>query len=154
LITQREKARALRSGFEVDNEETRVALSARLFGIPKGADPASVFIHRDASDRAAKIDKIDDAAATLKRALEHGDTVLAPAVASHAHGKRWDPVVASYAENTGQSGDLETLNDIPSGGLSKLAVNTLFWFARHKRCKPSAATAPTAHWSSIAAGEE
>jgi hypothetical protein len=126
LIAQREKARALRSSFEVDNEDTRVTLSSKLFGIPKGADPATVLIHRDAADRAAKLDGPDEATATLKRALEHGDHVLARAVASHAHGRRWDPVVAAYAEQTGQSGDLETLNDIPSGGLSKLAVNTLF----------------------------
>jgi hypothetical protein len=153
LIGQREKARALRSSFEVDNEDTRIELSGKLFGIPKGANPATVLIHRDAADRAAKLDGPEDATATLKRALEHGDTVLARAVASRAHSKRWDPVVAAYAEQTGQSGDLETLNDIPSGGLSKLAVNTLFMVRTPQEVQTVRGDCPDGELERIVAGE-
>jgi hypothetical protein len=153
LIAQREKARTLRSAFEVDNEGTRATLSAKLFGIPKGADASTVLIHRDAADRAAKLEGADDAAATLKRALEHGDTVLARAVAAHAHGKHWPEVVQSYAEQTGQTGDLETLTDLPSGGLSKLAVNVLFGVRTPEEVQTTRGDCPDGHLESIAAGE-
>jgi hypothetical protein len=153
LIAQREKVRTLRSNFEVYNEGTRAEMSAKLFGIPKGADPSTVLIHRDAADRAAQLDKIDDATATLKRALEHGDTVLARAVAAHAHGKRWDQVVTAYAEQTGHAGDLETLNDIPSGGLSKLAVNTLFLVRTPQEVQSVRGDCPDGELERIAAGE-
>lgn len=153
LIAQREKARTLRSNFEVDHEGTRVELSGKLFGIPKGADPATVLIHRDAADRAAQLDGIEDATATLKRALDHGDTVLARAVASHAHGRRWDAVVATYAENTGLSGDLEALNDLPSGGLSKVAVNVLFTVRAPQEVASIQGACTDSELQRIAAGE-
>jgi hypothetical protein len=153
VIKHREKARALRSDFEVNTETSRVALQAKLFGLPRGADPATVLIHRDAADRAAKLDGIDDAAAALQRALEHGDAVLARAVASHAHGRRWDNVVQSYAENTGLAGDLEALNDIPSGGLAKTAVNVLFGIRTPQEIQTVRGDCPDSELERIAAGE-
>lgn len=126
LIKSRAKADALKANYSNDNEAKRAALSSRIFGLPKGADAATVMSFRDAVDRAAQLADSDAAAATLKRALELGDTVLARAVAAHAHGKRWNDVTESYAQQVGQSADLEELNDIPSGGLTKMATNVLF----------------------------
>lgn len=126
LIKTRAKADALKANYSTDNEAKRAALSSKMFGLPPGADPATVMSHRDAADRAAQLADSDQAAATLKRALEHGDTVLARAVASHAHGKRWHDVTETYAQTVGKSADLEELNDIPSGGLTKMATNVLF----------------------------
>lgn len=126
LIKTRAKADALKANYSTDNEAKRASLSSKIFGLPKGADAATVLSFRDAVDRAAQLGDSDTAAATLKRALEHGDTVLARAVAAHAHGKRWHDVTESYAQQVGQSADLEELNDIPSGGLTKLATNVLF----------------------------
>lgn len=124
-------------------------MSAKLFGIPSGADPASVLIHRDAAELAS----IGDATATLKRALEHGDTVLARAVASHAHGQRWDAIVTAYAEQAGQSSELETLNDIPSGGLSKMAVNVLFGVRTPQEVQTVRGDCPDGELERIAAGQ-
>lgn len=126
LLKSRAKADALKANYATDNESKRAALSSKIFGLPKGADAATVMSFRDAVDRAAQLADSEAAAATLKRALEHGDTVLARAVAAHAHGKRWHDVTASYAQQVGQSADLEELNDIPSGGLTKMATNVLF----------------------------
>ncbi|ETZ31174.1 hypothetical protein JF732_18870 [Mycobacterium intracellulare] len=126
LIKTRAKADALKANYSTDNEAKRAALSSKMFGLPPGADPATVMSHRDAADRAAQLADSDQAAATLKRALEHGDTVLARAVASHAHGKRWHDVTQTYAQTVGKTADLEALDDIPSGGLTKTAVNILF----------------------------
>ncbi|AFC47922.1 hypothetical protein OCO_15590 [Mycobacterium intracellulare MOTT-02] len=125
-IKYRAKADALKANYAVDNESKRASLSSKIFGLPKGADGATVMSFRDAVDRAAQLADSDAAAATLKRALENGDTVLARAVAAHAHGKRWHDVTESYAQQVGQSADLEELNDIPSGGLTKMATNILF----------------------------
>lgn len=124
-------------------------MSAKLFGIPSGADPASVLIHRDAAELAS----LGDATATLKRALEHGDTVLARAVASHAHGQRWDAIVTAYAEQAGQSSELETLNDIPSGGLSKMAVNVLFGVRTPQEVQTVRGDCPDGELERIAAGQ-
>ncbi|OBI37193.1 hypothetical protein A5709_15285 [Mycobacterium sp. E1386] len=126
LIKTRAKADALKANYGVDNEFKRATLSSRIFGLPADADAATVMIFRDAADRAAQLTDSDRAAATLKRALEHGDTVLARAVASHAHGKRWHDVTETYAQAVGKTAALEELNDLPSGGLTKMATNILF----------------------------
>jgi hypothetical protein len=126
LIAHRRQAASLRSDFGTDNESVRLSLTSKLFGIPKNADPATVLVYRDAMDRAAKLDNPDDAASMLKRATEQGDPLLARAVASHAHSRKWSDITETYAESTGLAAELDDLNALPSGGALGLAVTALF----------------------------
>ena len=126
LIAHRKQAASLRKDFGTDNESVRLSLTSKLFGLDKNADPASVLVFRDAQDRAAKLDNPDDAASMLKRATEQGDTLLARAVASHAHSRKWSDITETYAESTGLTAELDDLDALPSGGALGLAVTALF----------------------------
>ncbi|MGH3556434.1 MAG: hypothetical protein ACRDTK_02810 [Mycobacterium sp.] len=126
LLAHRRQADSLRTNFSVNNEEVRLKLTAKLFGIPNRADPATILVYRDAEDRAAKLTNPDDAAAMLTRATEKGDTLLARAVAGHAHSKKWQNVTESYSEAAGLADDLDELNALPSGAMLKTAVTALF----------------------------
>jgi hypothetical protein len=126
ILVHRRQADSLRNNFSVDNEDVRLKLTAKLFGIPNRTDPATILVYRDAEDRAAKLTNADDAAAMLARATEKGDTLLARAVAGHAHTKKWQSVAESYAEAAGLAGDLDELNALPSGTMLKTAVTALF----------------------------
>lgn len=126
LLVHRRQADSLRTNFSVDNEDVRLKLTAKLFGIPNRADPATILVYRDAEDRAAKLANADDAAAMLARATENGDTLLARAVAGYAHSKKWQNVTESYAEAAGLADDLDELNTLPSGAMLKTAVTALF----------------------------
>ncbi|MGH3632674.1 MAG: hypothetical protein ACRDTS_00950 [Mycobacterium sp.] len=126
LLAHRNQADLLRTNFSVNNEDVRLKLTAKLFGIPNRADPATILVYRDAEDRAAKLTNPDDAAAMLARATEKGDTLLARAVAGHAHSKKWQNVTESYAEAAGLADGLDELNALPSGAMLKTAVTALF----------------------------
>jgi len=126
LLVHRRQADSLRTNFSVDNEDVRLKLTAKLFGIPNRADPATILVYRDAEDRAAKLTNPDDAAAMLARATEKGDTLLARAVAGHAHNRKWQSVTESYADAAGLADDLDELNSLPSGAMLKTAVTALF----------------------------
>jgi hypothetical protein len=126
LLIHRNQADSLRSNFSVNNADVRLQLTAKLFGIPKHADPATILVYRDAEDRAAKLSNPDDAAAMLARATEKGDALLARAVAGHAHSRKWQSVTESYAEAVGLADDLDELNSLPSGAMLKTAVTALF----------------------------
>lgn len=126
FFSHRKQVEGLRSKFTTTNDESRVKLSARLFGLPGASDAASVLVYRDACDRAAKLEDENAAAAMLKRATEMGDQLLARAVAGHAHHKRWNSVTSDYAESTGLSTDLEELEALPSGGMLNLGLSALF----------------------------
>lgn len=152
-IKYRAKADALKASYSTNNEAQRSLLVSKIFGLPKGADAATVMSFRDAADRAAQLTNPDVAAATLKRALEHGDTVLARAVAAHAHGRGWHDVTESYAQQVGQAADLEALNDIPSGGLTKTAMNLLFLVPTPPEVQTARGTCSSGELELIAAGE-
>lgn len=126
LLAHRRQADSLRTHFKVDNEDVRLKLTAKLFGIPNRADPTTILVYRDAEDRAAKLTNADDAAAMLVRATENGDTLLARAVAGYAHSKKWQTVTESYADAAGLTSDLDELNALPSGAMLKTAVTALF----------------------------
>lgn len=126
FFSHRKQAEGLRSRFTTTNDESRVRLSARLFGLPAASDAASVLVYRDACDRAAKLEDEGAAAAMLRRATEMGDSLLARAVAGHAYTKRWASVTGDYAEATGLSADLDELEALPSGGMLNLGLSALF----------------------------
>jgi stage V sporulation protein SpoVS len=126
LLAHRKQAAALRASFHANNEDVRAVSVARLFGIPKGADAATVIAYRDAADRAAKIADPDEAAARLTSATEMGDNLMARAIAGHAYTRKWNAVTEAFAENAGLSDDLADLNSVPSGGLLKTGLNALF----------------------------
>jgi hypothetical protein len=153
VLAHRQRADTLRNTVTVDNEGTRVKLSAKLFGIPPGADPATVLVYRDACDRAARLESADDAAAMVKRANEMGDDLLARAVAGHAHGQKWRDVTASYAESAGLSDYLDDLNALPSGGLLKTAMNALFRVPTPNELQPGIGDASDSQLERVAAGE-
>jgi hypothetical protein len=69
-LAQRNQADSLRSNFCVNNEDVPLKLTAKLFGIPNRADPATILVYRDAEDRAAKLSNPHDAAAMLARAIK------------------------------------------------------------------------------------
>lgn len=128
VLNHRKQAQHLRDNFSSNNNTVRVELTARLFGVPAGADAdaATMLVHRDAEDRATKLVNANDAKAMLTRALEHGDTLLARAVAGHAYGKKWHEIAETYAEAKGLSGTLDELTSIPSGRLTRLGEAALF----------------------------
>jgi len=136
VLTQRKQVEVLRGQFSTNNEDTRTKLAAKLFGIPAGADPATVLVYRDAQDRAAKLVNADEAATMLKRATEMGDPLLARAVAGQAHTNRWRSVTESYAETAGLSNDLADLNAIPGGGMLKAAATALFMLPTPPELQP------------------
>lgn len=126
LLTHRKQAAALRATFHVNNEDVRTVSVARLFGLPKNADAATVVAYRDGVDRAAKLADADEATATLTRALEMGDTLLARAIAGHAETRKWGAVTDTYAASAGLEDDLADLRSVPTGGLLKAGLNALF----------------------------
>ena len=126
VFNHRKQAQSLRDKFTTNNEDVRLRMTSRLFGLPAGSDAATTLVMRDAQDRAAKLESADDAAALLKRATELGDMLLARAVAGHAHAKKWNAVTESYAEAAGLSEALAELESLPSGGWLKTGVNVLF----------------------------
>ncbi|GAB3019539.1 hypothetical protein [Mycobacterium bourgelatii] len=122
----RKEAGSLRDRFTTNNEDVRKRLTAKLFGVPAGADATTTLVLRDAQDRAAKLDSADAAAAMLARALDLGDALLARAVAGEAYSRKWRDVVAAYAEATHLEDELAELDSLPSGGLLKTGLNALF----------------------------
>jgi hypothetical protein len=126
LLAHRRQAEDLRSNFSTNNEDVRLKLTAKLFGIPGNADPATILVYRDAEDRAAKLTNPDEAATMLTRATEIGDTLLVRAVAGHAHSRKWQSVTESYADAAGLTDNLNELNNLPSGAMLKTAVTALF----------------------------
>jgi hypothetical protein len=126
VLVHRKRAQMLRDQFHSDNDARRVQLTAKLFGIPANADPATVLVARDADDRASQLGRSADAKVMLTRALERGDTLLARAVAGHAFGNGWGDVTETYAEATGLSETLDELTDLPSGPMTSLAEAALF----------------------------
>jgi hypothetical protein len=126
LLAQRERAQELRDSFSTDNDTVPVKLTAKMFGVPSGADASTILVYRDAEDRAAKLTNTKEAKAMLTRAIERGDILLARAVAGHAFGNGWNDVTETYAEATGLSDVLDELTDIPSGPMTRLAEAALF----------------------------
>jgi hypothetical protein len=59
----------------------------------------------------------------------------------------------AVSEQTGQSGDLETLNDLPSGGLSTLAINVLFGVRAPQEVQTVRGDCPDGELERIVAGE-
>lgn len=87
---------------------------------------------RDAQDRAAKLTKPDQAAHALAQAEQAGDTVLARAIAHHAHHRDWDDVVADYlstrptaADRYQQAGQIYHRNNTPAGAMSHSFIGAL-----------------------------
>jgi hypothetical protein len=126
LLAHRNQAQRLRDNFSSDNDTVRVRLTAKMFGVPPGADASTILVYRDAEDRAAKLTNTKEAKAMLTRAIERGDNLLARAVAGHAFGNGWNDVTETYAEATGLSDTLDDLTDIPSGPMTNLAQAALF----------------------------
>jgi hypothetical protein len=154
LLAHRNQADSLRTNFSVNNEDVRLKLTAKLFGIPNHADPATILVYRDAEDRAAKLSDPDDAAAMLARATEKGDTLLARAIAGHAHSRKWQSVTESYADAAGLADDLDELNTLPSGAMLKTAVTALFSLPTPTELRTLIGDTSGARLQRIAGGEE
>jgi hypothetical protein len=154
VLVHRKQVEGLHNNFSADNEGTRAKLAAKLFGVPAGADPATVLVYRDAFDRASKVVSADDAVAMLKRATEMGDIVLARAVAGHAHTNKWRDVTADYAEAAGLSDCLDELNALPSGGLLRTAVTALFSVPTPPELQPGIGDISNAQLQRLADGED
>lgn len=126
ILEHRQQAVALRDEFVGTSEDTRRKLAQKLFGIPAGADAATVLVFRDAEDRAAKITDPDELAPLLARATDRGDALLARAIAAHADAHGWTGVAAAWAANTGQADAYAELTDLPSGSNFSTAVALIF----------------------------
>lgn len=126
LLAHRSQAEALRTSFNVNNEDVRCVSVSRLFGLPKVADAATVIAWRDGAERAAKLKDADEAKAAITRALELGDDLMARAIAGYAETQKWRAVTDAYAAHTGLEDDLADLRSIPSGGLLNLGMGALF----------------------------
>ncbi|WP_156750091.1 hypothetical protein [Mycobacterium sp. E2479] len=126
LLAHRKQAAALRANFSADNEDVRSVSVSRLFGLPKNSDAATVIAYRDAADRAVKLADAHEAKATLTRAIEMGDSLMARAIAGHAERRKWGAVTDAYAAHAGLEDDLADLRSVPTGGLLKTGLNALF----------------------------
>jgi hypothetical protein len=126
LLSHRAQAQQLRDNYQSNNEATRVKLTARLFGVPAGADATTVLSYRDGADRAEKLTSAKEAQTMLTRAVERGDALLARAIAGHAHTSGWDDVTESYAEATGMRDALGELGGLASGRETRLGEAALF----------------------------
>lgn len=126
VLAHRKEAERLRNNFTADNEQIRAKLTRQLFGAPAGADASTILVYRDSEERAAKLEKADDAAVMLKRALDRGDTLLARAVAAEAHSKGWADIAENYAAATGLSAELDELDGLPTGPMLGLGLAALF----------------------------
>ena len=60
----------------------------------------------------------------------------------------------TYAQQTGVSGDLDALNDLPSGGLSRMAVNVLFGVRTPQEVQTVRGASTDSDLERIVAGEE
>lgn len=128
LLDARDRAAALRDAYQLETGGTQHTLQQKLFGLPAGdrENPAAIVAYRDAADRAAKIERAEDAMTALDRALLHQDRGLARAIASHAHDRKWYAVVDAYAAAVGQQDTLDELRALPTAGQARFAITALF----------------------------
>ncbi|MFL0276995.1 hypothetical protein [Mycobacterium sp. SMC-19] len=126
ILDARSLAVELRDQFVTTSEETRRKLARKLFGLPAGADPATVLVYRDAEDRAAKITDPDEYGPLMARALDRGDDLMARAIAARADTQGITDVAAAYAAGTGQTGAYTELDALPTGRNFNTAVAMVF----------------------------
>jgi hypothetical protein len=112
---------ALREQDESNRKQTRAQLSRDLFGIdslvnlsdPTGSRATLAVSFRDAQDRAARIEKEQEAVDLLARAERSGDRVLAKAIVERAYTELWVAPMNAYAEaHPGTEEKLQQLIDM------------------------------------------
>lgn len=126
ILDHRQQAIELRDEFVATSEATRRKLAQKLFGLPSGADAATVLSFRDAEDRAAKITNPEELAPLLARAIGKGDQSMAKAIAAHADAHGWTDIAATWAADTGQADAYTELTSLPSGTNFSTAVALVF----------------------------
>lgn len=90
----------LRAGYEQRRRDLDVQARRAAFGAaPDGA--AGLVAHRDAVDRAQRLDRADEARASMRHAIETGDRQLARAIAARAHDRGWVDVVEQWGQHGG-----------------------------------------------------
>lgn len=122
-LEHRRQAAALRAKYSTNDEQQRLELHQRLFGIPSGVAGVD---YRDAAARVADMRGSDELRKVLTAAQQSGDTVLERAAAARAFQCGHGALVDAYAERAGQSPLLDELRDIPSAGENNLGVAALF----------------------------
>ena len=86
-------------------------LKRATFGTP-GTDALTRMDHRDAVGRAAKVTDPREGEFQMRRALEHGDTIMAKALAQSAVDNGWRSALDLYTEAHPETAD--ALNEIQS----------------------------------------
>lgn len=90
-------------------------LERELFGLSSvtSSDPGQVLLYRDSQDRAARLNRSDEAAQVYAAALRSGDKTLAAAVLARALDARWTSIIDEYVTKNPTGGeDLKDLADL------------------------------------------
>lgn len=127
VLEARKQAASAKSSFAAQRDSQRDGMRRIAFGSttfdPSPADQISV---RDAADRAAKLDKEDDAKSVLAQAILHNDEQLAKAVAARAYDRGWGDVVGKYGQTFDKQVFIDRLDEIPSGPRTDTADGLIF----------------------------
>ena len=121
-ITLADGLEALKARQDTDANSRRDALSRKLFGLPSGADPATMASFRSAQDRANSFNDESTAIAQLNSAAVVGDDLLVRAILQMAYTDQLADVVnaytARYPQNEAAAEELwdltTSLNTAPS----------------------------------------
>jgi hypothetical protein len=110
----REQMTELRTGYERRRRELDLQARQSAFGAAPTSG-AGVTAFRDAVDRASRLERADEAQASMQQALDTGDRELARAIAAKAHDHGWVDVVRSWGDAGGGIEFAQLLVDMDGG---------------------------------------
>lgn len=126
-LEARRLADTAKSAFAAEREQRRDSMRRIAFGNYSNDVTATDHVSmRDAHDRAAKLEKADDANTLLERAILDSDEPLAKAVAARAHERGWGDVVRRYGAMFDRQTFIDKLAEEPAGPNTRLADDVVF----------------------------
>lgn len=122
FVDARIKMDALRTELEAKVIDERNRLERAAFG-PGTVDPMERIAHRDAFDRANRLNDQDDAKQLLAQAKISGDDGLARAIMHRAHSRGWTDAIDTWEQyQPGTVGLINEIRNLPEDNISKTVV--------------------------------